>query len=102
MLPTTPIADLANPATEALAQAARRVDDLPCRHEPHLFFASHPDQVEAAKQLCATCPLQQLCLQAALESGEPWGVWGGELLERGQILAHKRPRGRPRKNSTAA
>ncbi|MBR7560709.1 WhiB family transcriptional regulator, partial [Mycobacterium tuberculosis] len=29
----------------------------------------------------------------------PWGVWGGEIFERGAVIARKRPRGRPRKNA---
>jgi hypothetical protein len=28
------------------------------------------------------------------------GVWGGHICDRGQIVAHKRPRGRPRKHQT--
>ena len=36
---------------------------------------------------------------AALERQEPWGVWGGEIIERGTIIARKRPRGRPRKDT---
>ncbi len=39
---------------------------------------------------------------AALERAEPWGVWGGEILDRGSILSFKRPRGRPRKDGVAA
>jgi high-affinity nickel-transport protein len=39
---------------------------------------------------------------AALERGEPWGVWGGEILDRGSVLARKRPRGRPRNDEVAA
>jgi WhiB family redox-sensing transcriptional regulator len=38
------------------------------------------------------------CLQGALDRHEPCGVWGGHLLANGQILAHKRPRGRPPKH----
>jgi WhiB family redox-sensing transcriptional regulator len=38
------------------------------------------------------------CLQGALERREPWGVWGGELFANGAVLAHKRRRGRPRKD----
>ena len=30
-----------------------------------------------AKALCARCPVRELCLSAALESGEPHGIWGG-------------------------
>jgi WhiB family redox-sensing transcriptional regulator len=32
-----------------------------------------------------------------LERAEPWGVWGGEIIDRGSVLSFKRPRGRPRK-----
>ena len=33
----------------------------------------------------------------AIERNEPWGVWGGEIFDRGVVIARKRPRGRPRK-----
>jgi len=38
-------------------------------------------------------------LAAALEREEPWGVWGGEILDRGTVIERKRPRGRPRKDT---
>jgi WhiB family redox-sensing transcriptional regulator len=72
---------------------------LPCRREdPELWFAESPADLEAAKSYCRGCPLRAACLAGALERGEPWGVWGGELFERGVVIARKRPRGRPRKN----
>ena len=71
--------------------------DVPCRHEPDLFFAESPDDVRLAKMLCAQCPVRAECLAGALRRGEPWGVWGGALFDRGTIIADKRPRGRPRK-----
>jgi WhiB family redox-sensing transcriptional regulator len=37
------------------------------------------------------------CLAGALARREPWGVWGGQIFERGTVVARKRPRGRPRK-----
>ena len=43
-------------------------------------------------------PARLACLAGALERREPWGVWGGEIFERGTIIARKRPRGRPRKH----
>ncbi|WP_321169228.1 WhiB family transcriptional regulator [Ornithinimicrobium ciconiae] len=91
-----------HPGSIGLLQAAREVTDLACRREPELYFADRPEPIERAKALCAECPIRELCLQAALEAAEPWGVWGGELIERGRILPHKRPRGRPRKNPAAA
>lgn len=85
-----------------LARVAREAKDLPCRIEPDLFFAELPQEVERAKALCLECPLREMCLQTGIELREPWGVWGGELIERGRIIPHKRPRGRPRKDRAAA
>jgi WhiB family redox-sensing transcriptional regulator len=78
-------------------------DDLPCRREnPELWFAERPADLELAKTFCASCPLQEACLAGALERREPWGVWGGEIFDRGVVIARKRPRGRPRKTEVAA
>ena len=75
--------------------------DLPCTEDPELFFAEAPSDVETAKALCKGCRARAVCLEGALERREPWGVWGGELLLRGTIVPHKRPRGRPRKEDAA-
>jgi WhiB family redox-sensing transcriptional regulator len=75
---------------------------LPCTDDPDLFFAESPDDVETAKDLCRSCPARVVCLAGALERREPWGVWGGELFLRGEIVPRKRPRGRPRKDEVAA
>ena len=75
---------------------------LPCRREPDLWFADDPADLERAKTLCAGCPIRQQCLTAALQRAEPWGVWGGEIFDRGAIVGRKRPRGRPRKDQVAA
>ncbi|WP_051159014.1 WhiB family transcriptional regulator [Tsukamurella sp. 1534] len=73
---------------------------IPCRAtDPDLWFAEAPSDLEHAKQLCEGCPLQRACLAAALERGEPWGVWGGQIFDQGVVIARKRPRGRPRKNA---
>jgi WhiB family redox-sensing transcriptional regulator len=73
--------------------------ELPCHvDDPDLWFADAPADLERAKTLCAGCPVRRQCLAAALERAEPWGVWGGEIFERGSIVSHKRPRGRPRKD----
>jgi WhiB family transcriptional regulator, redox-sensing transcriptional regulator len=75
---------------------------LPCTDDPDLFFAESPEDVECAKDLCRSCPARMACLAGALERREPWGVWGGELFLRGEIVPRKRPRGRPRKDEVAA
>ncbi|KJF20078.1 MULTISPECIES: WhiB family transcriptional regulator [Rhodococcus] len=77
--------------------------DLPCRvSDPDLWFAESPAELEKAKALCAQCPIRSLCLGAALDREEPWGVWGGEILDHGAVIATKRPRGRPRKQLVCA
>jgi WhiB family transcriptional regulator, redox-sensing transcriptional regulator len=75
---------------------------LPCTDDPDLFFAESPVDVELAKDMCRGCPARMACLAGALERREPWGVWGGELFLRGEIVPRKRPRGRPRKDEVAA
>ncbi|MGH3183775.1 MAG: WhiB family transcriptional regulator, partial [Streptosporangiaceae bacterium] len=54
-----------------------------------------------AKASCRTCPLRQPCLAGAVERAEPSGVWGGEIFEKGRIIAHKRPRGNPGRRARA-
>jgi len=54
-----------------------------CRDsEPTLFFpvgTTGPaiDQIDAAIAICSTCPVQEDCLQYALETNQESGVWGG-------------------------
>jgi WhiB family redox-sensing transcriptional regulator len=78
-------------------------ETIPCRdYDAELWFAERPEDVEFAKTLCGLCPARIQCLAGALERQEPWGVWGGQLLVQGAIVARKRPRGRPRKHPVAA
>src|SRR5436190_1056322 len=89
----------------ALAPVDFTVDlgaELPCRRfDPDLWFSDAPAELELAKSLCGDCPVRVECLAGALERAEPWGVWGGEIFERGAVVPRKRPRGRPRKEDVA-
>ncbi len=44
---------------------------------PDLFYDPHPSAVAAARAICATCPVLGACRAHALETAEPFGVWGG-------------------------
>jgi WhiB family redox-sensing transcriptional regulator len=76
-------------------------DEAQCRDGSaslvELFFSEQLDDIARAKQFCRACPVRAECLDAALARREPWGVWGGELLANGKVLAQKRKRGRPPK-----
>lgn len=73
--------------------------ELPCRrHDPELWFAEDPADLERAKTLCRACPIRLPCLAVAIEHAEVAGVWGGHVLDRGRIIPRKRARGRPRKD----
>ncbi|MHC1559762.1 WhiB family transcriptional regulator [Actinomycetospora sp. NBRC 106375] len=85
-----------------LFDALTVVDDLPCRRaEEDLWFSDLPADLERAKALCGDCPVRRACLSGALERREYCGVWGGEILDRGAVIARKRPRGRPSKADLA-
>jgi len=92
--------------SSALATLARRAadlgDPLPCSDETQLGCSEHPADLELAKALCGTCPLRRACLAGAIDRAEPFGVWGGEIFERGRIIAYKRPRGHPGRQARAS
>ncbi len=57
--------------------------DASCRDtDPELYFpsgstgAAH-EQIEAAKSVCRSCPVQGPCLRFAIETNQEDGVWGG-------------------------
>jgi WhiB family redox-sensing transcriptional regulator len=61
----------------------------------YLFFSDEYVDVQRAKAICAKCTSFAECLNGAIEREEPWGVWGGELIEYGRVVQDKKPRGRP-------
>ena len=69
----------------------------PCRGLGEIFFSDDAGDVEHAKAVCGSCRWAASCLTGALERGEACGVWGGELVRFGQVLAVVPRRGRPRK-----
>jgi WhiB family redox-sensing transcriptional regulator len=58
-------------------------DEAACRQtDPDLFFPPGRtgvaiEQLEAAKSVCRSCPVQHPCLQFALETNQEAGIWGG-------------------------
>lgn len=52
-----------------------------------------PADHRRAKTICTGCPLVAACLRAALDRGEPFGVWGG--LDAGERARLRRAAPRP-------
>ena len=69
----------------------------PCQRRPELYFDTRGPALDLAKELCSACPVRDECLSQALERGEPHGVWGGQILVDGAVVATKRGPGRPRR-----
>ena len=78
------------------SQAGALNGPLPCqREDPELWFSEQHADLEQAKVYCRRCPVRGFCLSGAVERREPFGVWGGEIFDRGTVTARKQARGRP-------
>lgn len=83
--------------------------------DPAVFFSptddrttTRADRIERAKAICARCPVTAACLEHALRTREPYGVWGGRSeTERAELLGlaslrYPARRARPRRQSAAS
>lgn len=71
---------------QLLFNRAEWMRDAACRGKQELFkpVGSYKDEAFAT---CNACPVQQECLQYALDNDEPTGLWGGlTTKERKQLL----------------
>lgn len=68
--------------------------------DPELFFPAGAtgaalEQIERAKMVCHSCPVEQQCLQWALDHHQDVGVWGGlSEEERRNLHRLQRPQSR--------
>lgn len=66
-----------------------------CAGQPELFFgpdifedepaAEHAARVDAARKVCASCPVRLACLAYALKTRPDNGVWGGHDADAGEL-----------------
>lgn len=59
----------------------------------HLFYPDKHHKAEAAKAVCARCPVREQCLNEAMSRRDPHGVWGGLSPEERKSLRRERNRG---------
>ena len=68
-----------------------------CRNmDVSIFFpttGSRGDRLSAherrAKSVCRSCPVIELCLEHAMQVGEPHGIWGGMTSRERALLAFR-------------
>ena len=64
-----------------------------CRElPPSTFFPSDGVGVDAARRICAECPVRRSCLEYALEHDLVHGIWGGTTPEDRQAWRRQRRR----------
>ncbi|GAA3375010.1 WhiB family transcriptional regulator [Streptomyces sannanensis] len=115
--PHQPLQAAAIPPQRGPAGPAREDESGPwhteavCRRdEAGLFFAPSKEPTaarlsreEAAKRVCARCPVVIECREHALLQPEPYGVWGGlTAAERRVVLARRRRREMELKKAASA
>jgi WhiB family transcriptional regulator, redox-sensing transcriptional regulator len=72
-------------------------DDAACRGaDTDVFFPAAEADAGHAKEICASCPVAEACLEHAIATRQPDGIWGGltaserhRLLRRRQKAARK-------------
>jgi WhiB family transcriptional regulator, redox-sensing transcriptional regulator len=45
--------------------------------DPAAFYSETPKAIAVAKAVCEECPVRDECREHAIETHEPFGVWGG-------------------------
>ncbi len=59
--------------------------------DPELMFPKTDEEIALAVGVCATCSIQVVCLEYALDNREDYGVWGGASeKERRKIIKDRR------------
>ncbi len=83
---------LTNPRTDI-----RWREDAACRGmATDIFFPDSDQDAGPAKEICASCPVQEECLEYALMTRQNDGVWGG-LTETERRRLRRRLREQARK-----
>lgn len=98
---------LATPDPDTIIIADWREVALCADSEPNLFFpigSTGPAvaQIENAKKICGECPVQESCLQYALQSNQEAGVWGGYAEDERRRLRKRWLAERRRRNAARA
>lgn len=66
-------------------------DDAACQGaDTTVFFPASDNNAGPAKAICDTCPVAVECLEWAIETRQPDGVWGGMTAQERHRLVRRR------------
>ncbi len=62
--------------------------DAACRDvaDPDIFYPSSGQTGAEAKEICKGCPVRAVCLEWALDTCEPFGIWGARTAKERKAL----------------
>lgn len=58
----------------------------------NVWFPANVKDIEAAKEICAKCPVIADCLDTAINDRIGYGIWGGKTADERKIIRAKRVR----------
>jgi len=78
-------------------------DDAACRDaDTTVFFPVSEAGAADAKAICSTCPVREECLEFAVDTRQPDGVWGGlTQVERHRLIRRRQKAARKERSRTA-
>jgi WhiB family redox-sensing transcriptional regulator len=79
-------------------------EDAACRDaDTTVFFPVSDAASETAKSICAQCPVREECLEFAVATRQPDGVWGGLTpIERHRLIRRRQKAARKQRSRPAA
>lgn len=83
-----------------LLAPAYEVEEACASEDPEVMFpdneSKHSPEVRAARAVCRRCPVREACLEKAIETRQPFGVWGGLTTREREALRRRGYRRGPR------
>ncbi len=78
-------------------------EDAACRDvDTAIFFPTSDAHADAAKAICRQCPVREECLEYALATRPPEGVWGGLTpIERHRLIRRRQKAARKQRGAAA-
>jgi WhiB family redox-sensing transcriptional regulator len=89
---------------DAIPERTEWQDDAACRGaDTDVFFPASDADAGPAKAICATCPVAEACLEHAIATRQPDGVWGGMTAsERHRLIRRRQKAARKARAAEAA